>query len=320
MGLLDDIKGEAKKSGQSKGKFLYFKEGDKKRIRFLTDMEDGMQIPFHDSFTKGVNVPCQELFGRDCPYCEDDELRTRNLYAWSVYDYESKEVKIFMQAVNNCTAIPAIMALYENYGTLLDRDLVITRTGKGQSTTYSVVPMDKNKFRNTKAKQLSNKAILKYLDQAYPADDEDDEDDDDYTPKSKSHGKVKNPAKHDEEECDYSEMSPRELYNLCEEREIEAEPKMKAKYYIELLEEYDEDNNTDEEDDWDDDEQDEDEVDYSELSAKELYQLCEERGIECHPKKNAKYYINLLEEDDKVHNEWEDDEDEDEEEWEDDDE
>lgn len=320
MGLLDDIKGEVKKSGQSKGKFIYFREGEKKRIRFLTDMEDGLQILFHDSFEKGVNVPCQEIFGRDCDYCEDEELRTRNLYAWSVYDYESKEVKILMQAVNNCTAIPAIMALYENYGTLLDRDLVITKTGKAQNTTYSVVPMDKNKFRNEKAKPLSKKSILKYLDQAYPADNPGDNEGD-YTSKSKSHGKVKKPAKHDEEEYDYSEMSPRELYNLCEEREIEAEPKMKAKYYIELLEGYDEDNDTDEKDDWGD-EQDEDEVDYSELSAKELYQLCEERGIECRPKKNAKYYINLLEEDDKAHDDWDDEEyeDGDDDEWEEDDE
>lgn len=264
MGLLDNIKNEAKKSGQSKGKFIYFREGEKKRIRFLNDMEDGMEIPFHDSFTKGVNVPCQELFGRDCSYCEDDELRTRNLYAWSVYDYESNEVKIFMQAVNNCTAIPAIMALYENYGTLLDRDLVITRTGKGQSTTYSVVPMDKNKFRNSKAKPLSEKAILKYLDQAYPADDSDDED-------GYDHPKKKKPSAKKSE-------------------------------------------------DWEDEEEDGDEVDYSEMSARELYDLCKERELECKPKKPAKYYINLLEEDDKAHSDWDDEDDEDEEDWEEDEE
>lgn len=316
MGLLDDIKDEAKKSGQSKGKFIYFREGDKKRVRFLTDMEDGLQIPFHDSFTKGVNIPCQELFGRDCEYCEDDELRTRNLYAWSVYDYETKEVKILMQAVNNCTAIPAIMALYENYGTLLDRDLVITRTGKGQSTTYSVVPMDKNKFRNPKAKQLSNKSILKYLDQAYPADDNDNDEDDSYEPKKKSKPKKTSKKQHDDEEYNYNEMSPKELYQLCEEREIEAEPKMKVKYYIDLLEEYDEENADDAP--WDEDDEDDD-VDYSDMSTKELYQLCKERDIECRPKKTPKYYINLLEEYDKAHDDWDEEEydEDDEDDWED---
>lgn len=320
MGLLDNIKGEVKKSGQSKGKFIYFREGEKKRIRFLNDMEDGMEISFHDSFAKGVNVPCQEIFGRDCPYCEDEELRTRNLYAWSVYDYEAKEVKIFMQAVNNCTAIPAIMALYETYGTLLDRDFVLTKTGQAQNTTYSVVPMDKNKFRNTKVKALSEKSILKYLDQAYPADDSEADDEDENRKGAK---KGKKPAKKksqdwDEDEMDYSELSPRELYQLCEDRDIEAEPKMKAKYYIDLLEAADEGLDNDE-DDWDDEES--GEQDYSSLSPKELYQLCEERGLECRPKKSAKYYINLLEEDDKAHDDWDDEEsDDDEDEWEDDEE
>lgn len=37
-------------------------------------------------------------------------------------------------------------------------------------------------------------------------------------------------------------------------------------------------------------------ADYSQLSAKELYKLCKERGIEAEQKKPAKYYIDLLEE------------------------
>ena len=133
MGLVDKIKNEAKKTGSNKGKFLFFPEGKKVRIRFLADMDDGIEVKFHDSFEAGINVPCQELYGRDCPYCEDEDLRTRNLYAWPVWDYESKEVKIFMFAVNNCSPVPALMAMYENYGTLLDRDYVLTVTGKQQN-------------------------------------------------------------------------------------------------------------------------------------------------------------------------------------------
>ena len=65
MGLIDKIKEESKKSGQSKGKFLYFKKDEKVRVRFLSDFEEGLEIPFHDSFEEGINVPCQEIFGRD---------------------------------------------------------------------------------------------------------------------------------------------------------------------------------------------------------------------------------------------------------------
>lgn len=268
MSIIDRIKEETKKSGQSKGKFIYFREGEKKRIRFLTEFDDGMEIIFHDSYELGVNVPCQEMYGKECEYCATKGLRTRSLFAWSVYDYDAKEVKILMQAVNNCTAVPALMALYENYGTLLDRDLVITRSGKQQSTTYAVIPQDKNKFRNEKAKELSEDRILKYLAQAYPDENASDDEDFDEKPAKKSKStkskptstsKKKKPEPEEEdwdddedEAIDYSEMSPKELWDLCRERDIEVALKKPAKYYIRLLEEYDQS-----EEDWDDDEDDE---------------------------------------------------------------
>lgn len=275
MGLVDKIKADVKKSGQNKGKFIYFREGTKQRVRFLTDMDDGMEVTFHDSFEKSINVPCQEHFGRTCPYCDEEDLRTRSQYVWSVYNYDTKEVQLFMFPVNNCSPIPALMAMYENYGTIVDRDFVISVSGKQQNKTFSVVPMDKVKFRNDKAKPFSEKAILKMLDKAFPCDIETDEEDyeEDETPKkrpAKSSGKKSGKKVEPEDDDDYEE-------------------------------------------DWDDDA--DDFVDYSEMSPKELYQLCKEREIKVPPKKPAKFYINQLEEYDKAHEDWEDEEEEDE--WED---
>lgn len=273
MGLLNSIKNDAKKSGQNKGKFIYFREGQKVRIRFLQDMDDGMEILWHDSFERGINVPCQELFGRECEYCDDDSLRTRKQYCWSVYNYETKEVQLFMFPVNNCSPIPSIVAMYETYGTLMDRDYVISVSGKQQNKTFSVVPMDKVRFRNEKAKPFAQKTVLKMIDKAWPAEDSDDDEDEDDTPKrrlKKSTGKPKSKSKREEddeddydaeeswdeddedEEQDYSEMTPPELYKLCRERDIEAQKKKPAKYYIKLLEEYDEAH-----EDWDEDDEDE---------------------------------------------------------------
>lgn len=266
MGLIDDIKNDVRKAGANKGKIMYFREGQKVRIRFLEDMDEGRKYTFHDSYAKGISLPCQEIFGRNCKYCEDEELRTRDLYCWSVFDYEANEVKLLLQPVNNCSPIPAIMAMYETYGTLTDRDYVVTAIGKQQNKTFSVVPMDKNKFRNTKAKALSESKILSILDKAYPAPDEDEEEDEEENPrikKRKPNTKVK--ARDEEED---------------EEDEIEEEV-----------------------------EDDDDELDYEDMSPKELYKLCKERDIECAPKKPAKYYINLLKEADKADDDWGDDED-----------
>lgn len=279
MGLVDKIKADVKKSGQNKSKFIYFREGNKVRIRFLTDMDDGMEVTFHDSFEKSLNVPCQEHFGRACPYCEDETLRTRSQYIWSVWNYETKEVQLFMFPVNNCSPIPALMAMYENYGTITDRDYVISVSGKQQNKTFSVVPMDKVKFRNEKAKPYSEKAILKMLDKAFPCDaveDDEDEDEDETSKKRtpKTTGNKKNrkpePEEEDEDEDDYDE--------------------------------------------WEEEEED-DAINYSEMSPKELYALCKEREIKVPPKKPAKFYINQLEEWDKAQEDWKDDEDDDE--WED---
>lgn len=314
-GLLGKIKSDVKKAGTNKNKIFYVREGEKKRIRFLQDADDGFEYTFHDSYEAGVNVPCQQHFDKDCPYCDDETMRTRSQYAWSVWDYDAKEVKVFLYPVNNCTPIPALLALYDTYGTMMDRDYVVSVSGKQQNKSYSVVPMDKAKFRNEKAKPFSESAMNKIVQKAYPFDGDDESDDEDEKPTNKKKGcasskgssKPKNNDDDDDDgngsEVDYSELSPKELYKLCKEREIEVEQKKPAKYYIDLLEENDEENAQD--DEWPDEE--EEQIDYSELEPKELYKLCKERDIEVEAKKPAKYYITRLEEYDAAQDDWGDD-------------
>ena len=200
-GLVNSIKNDVKKAGTSKGNFTFIREGQKIRVRFLQDMDDGMEVVFHDSFSDSINVPCQEIFDRECPYCEDDRVRTRSQYIWCVYNYESKKVELFMFPVNNCSPVPALLAMYDTYGTITDRDYVISVSGKGPDKKYAVVPMDKAKFRNEKAKPFSEKKILQLLDKAYPCEDEDgnvlgdDEDDEDDFPTNKPSNKAKKGGK-----------------------------------------------------------------------------------------------------------------------------
>lgn len=271
MGLVDKIKNDVKKSGTNKGKIMYFRPDQKMRVRFLSDMDEGFEIVFHDSYNRGITVPCQETFGEPCPFCEDEELRTRSQYIWSVYDYESKEVKLLMFPVSNCSPVPALVAMNDQFGTLVDRDYIITRLGKNTNTSYSVIPMDKNKFRNPKAKALSKSAVYKIIKEAYPVDDDDEEEDE------KPRSKKKRPA-----------------------AKVTARKKE---------EEFEDDYDDEEEDSWEDEEEDE-APSYDDMTPIELYKECKKRGLEVMPKKPAKYYIRQLEEDDKAHDDWEDDEDE----------
>lgn len=244
MGLLKNIKDQISKSGQSKSKILFVKSDTKRRIRFLSELEDGIELLFHDSFSKGINCLCNKELRKPCELCDDDDLRHRKLFAWSVFDYDTKEVKILLYAANNFSPVPALISLFENYSTILDRDYVIERKGSQMKTSYTVIPMDKAKFRNKKVKPLDKKEMLKIISKAFPyeldADIDDDEDEDS--------------IEIEDVDEDYNEQTTKELYKLCKERNITVEPKKKKDYYIDLLETYD--INAEEDGDEDDDDYD----------------------------------------------------------------
>ena len=115
------------------------------------------------------------------------------------------------------------------------------------------------------------------LDKAFPCDAENAEDDDEdetlkkRAPKSEGTKKSRKSEveededweevieeEDDEDVIDYSDMSAKELYELCKERGIKVPPKKPAKFYINELEEFDKaqddwsEEDEDEEDDWGD--------------------------------------------------------------------
>jgi len=184
---------------------------------------------------------------------------------------------LFMFPVNNCSPIPALMAMYENYGTITDRDYVISVAGRGTNKTYSVVPMDKVKFRNEKDKPYVEKAILKMLDKAFPCDESEDEDDEDEAPKKRPEKTASKGKKKPEPEPDEDDYEDEDLGDEAEDDDV---------------------------------------VDYSEMSAQELYKLCKDRGIEVKSKKPARFYVKQLEEYDAAQDDWGEEDEEDDDDWE----
>lgn len=319
-GLVSKIKNEVRKVGANKGKFAYVRDGEKRRYRFLTDADDGQEFVFHDDYRGGIPLTaCQETFGRYCPLCEQEGVSKKTNYVWSVWDYEDKEVKAFMFPVNRCSPVSQIINFWETYGTLLDRDYVVGVSGRQLDKTYTVAPMDKVKFRNDKAKPFSHNQLVKMIEKAYPYDDgvDDGDDDGEDFPMNKPKAGKKDDDWGDEEKLpakeDLESMKPVKLYNMCKERDIEVKARKDADYYVEKLEQWREENEPAQEqddydagDDWGDEA--DEKPDYEKMSAKELYNLCGDRGIEAPTKKPAKFYINLLEEYDKAQDDWGDSE------------
>ena len=255
---VSSLKKEIVKSGKDNRSILYIKEGEKRRIRFLDDLQEGVAVKFHDNYKLAIKVPCQEVFGRPCSHCDNEELRTRNLYFWTVYDYENKERKLLSAAVSNCSPVPTMTAIYEEYGTLTDRDYVIKRVGGGTDTSYTMLPQDRQPFRNKKVKPYKESEILQLIDKIYPDEEAEEEEASRKSKGSGVKGKMNLPEdsednwEEDEEEKDYESMTAQELYKLCKERGIACKPRKAQRFYIDLLEDDDYMNS---EDNWEEDEE-----------------------------------------------------------------
>lgn len=198
--LVEVMKSRIANTGSKKGSFFYLRNDNKTRIRFLQDMEDGFQVSFHDKWGE-FNHPCLSYFGKECPNCDNKEARTMDNFVWSIWNYETKQVELFMYKANRSSPIPALVSMYESYGTLMDRDFVIERKGAGTDTTYSVIPMDKSAFRGKSEPILKKKAMGMILDSFPPPDadfdmgDDEDEEDEEYEAPVKTKSKVKAVAK-----------------------------------------------------------------------------------------------------------------------------
>lgn len=246
MGLISQIKADVARSGANKAKILYVRSDNKVRVRFLQELDDGHSFVFHDNFNEGVNCFCPRNLDEDndCIYCSGEspiQVRTRNLYAWSVYNYDTKQVEIALFAVNQCTPVNQLITMSEAYGTIMDRDYVLAKAGKQQSTTYTVIPQDKEKFRNPKARPMSQEAIAKILSEAFPYENGKEEEVESVESKLP---KPKKFAKMEDEEIPFEETEEEE-----EVEEVEA-PKKKTKAGLseEYIEQTLEDNDIDEDD------------------------------------------------------------------------
>lgn len=302
--LLNKIKSEAKNSGTSMGKFVYCKDGQKRRLRFLTDFEDAIEIPWLGCYAKNINCPNPEFFGKTNPYKDDEDVKEDTMYLWQVYDYDANAVKFFMYKANNCSPVYSLATKYEIFNTLLDRDYVLTCTGEAADRSMEVVNKDKSVFTQGKAgkvKKVSLKVIKDELQKAYSKFQGDIDDDNDDTP-------------------DYTEMDRKSLYKLAKKRGLDPDQGEPKAYYVNMLEDYDEeeaaktsymDEPEDEDDVWDDEDTDK----YEGMSEKELYRECKKISDEkVKTRQSREYYIAILES--QSDDSWDDDDDD----WDDDDE
>jgi hypothetical protein len=138
MGLMDDIMADG-----AFNDFFSVKPGDpRKKIRFLTDGNDGIQANVHTYWMSDdpekprggghweYKVLCKKQLGKPCPFCEREAeegvKRIERHYGWMIYNHTDSRVQILLYKKNKTTPIDQITEQWAIRETLVDRDYFIS--------------------------------------------------------------------------------------------------------------------------------------------------------------------------------------------------
>lgn len=219
MNFIKHMKEQIAKSGTNKKEIIFFSKDTVKRVRFLQELDAGFEIDFHNDYNAHIYQPCLDPENHEeCPCCQDG-VNIQEQYVWSVWDYDTSSVKIILQKATGISPIPALIEMYEEYGTLMDRDYKIKKIGQGTGGSFSVTPLDKERFKNSKAKPFTRKQVDEILKKAYIEDSEsdtDDEEEEEVKPK-KSSKKAAKKRKEPTIEDKLNELTLKELKSVAVE-------------------------------------------------------------------------------------------------------
>lgn len=171
--FIDDLKEKIKSKGGSKKEILYLPADTVRRVRFIQELDSGYEFAFHSDFNQSIYELCLDPEdNEDCELCKQG-VAIKSVFAWNVWDYDTNSVKILALKASGYSPIPALIEMYEEFGTLMDRDYKIKKVGKGSGSSYVVTPLDKEKFRN-KAKPFTREQIEDIFKKAYGNHDEEE--------------------------------------------------------------------------------------------------------------------------------------------------
>lgn len=142
-------------------------------VRFLTEPDDGWVQYFEHYDDVRKFYPCTD----DCPGCREGDQPSMRYLANALDVAEGRVVPLVMPK----TLAQSAMKKYEKYGTLLDRDYEIERSGSGFETTYEITPEPPSRMNLSRFDTLELWEILEGQLSTEDSDDAVDEDDDDGT-------------------------------------------------------------------------------------------------------------------------------------------
>lgn len=193
IGSMKELEKTLKSKGNPNVKII--PSEDSITTRFLDDPEDWHG--YYEHYFEGNYLPCAD----GCEACDSDdpdEKRRTFRYLANAYVVDDQKVR----AIKLPKSLVEILAAYKKkYGTLLDRDYELSRTGSGQNDTkYMAVPETPTKMKLSRFTKLDLDDILASL-----LGDTDDDEDDEPTPKKKKKSKKSEPSPWEDDDEDDDE-------------------------------------------------------------------------------------------------------------------
>lgn len=149
---------------ESDGRYLRnFKKGEVK-VRFLEETQDW--IVFREHYLEGKSFPCTQD-SDSCPGCthpDEDVQRASRKYATNIYLVDVEKTLPFRIPVSLAKSMDTRSD--KNGGTILNRDYVVMRSGKGLDTEYDV-DSDERYALDTKSLLKDGLDINELLEESY---------------------------------------------------------------------------------------------------------------------------------------------------------
>ncbi len=179
LNLIKKMKENIAKSGSSQRDVMYIAADSSKRVRFLQELDQGFEFQFHNNWDPKIYTLCKDPEDHEnCELCEQGIGIIEN-FVWSVWDYDSNSVRLLVFKASGISPVPSLIEMYEEFGTIMDRDYKIKKVGKGMGSSFVVTPLDKAKFNNKKAKPKTELEVKDIFEKAFPYGESDDDEEDD---------------------------------------------------------------------------------------------------------------------------------------------
>lgn len=182
FGSLNDLKKSTKRAGGGASGKIGFIPEDPITVRFLSEPETW--VGYYEHYN-GPNAdprysPCvKDSSPGGCDYEPYQGNKPAFRYLANAYNVDQSKVQALKMPKS---LVEQLVTFAAKYGTILDRDYELSRSGSGMDTTYSAVPEDKSPIKIARfRKEMSDleQLLEDWADEQDAADDDEDEDDED---------------------------------------------------------------------------------------------------------------------------------------------